>query len=152
MVVSLFCCRNKLTIIPHDQPYYLFHYLIRSIHPDQLPGFEAFVYSFRCAYNKRQAFYVKIYNKFVAKAYILTKKEGGRHKGFSNNYKPQFFFRTMNVTGSIILPADVTFVLPGDNLNFQVNLVSGVPINLGLKFIMREGNLTIGAGVITKML
>ncbi len=95
---------------------------------------------------------MKIYNKFEGKVYILTKKEGGRHKGFANNYKPQFFFRTMNVTGSIVLPENITFVLPGDNLNFQINLVTGVPINLGLKFIMREGNLTIGAGVITKML
>jgi elongation factor Tu len=95
---------------------------------------------------------MKIYNKFECKVYILTKKEGGRHKGFSNNYKPQFFFRTMNVTGSISLPENVTFVLPGDNLNFQVNLVSSVPLNSGLKFVMREGNLTIGAGVITKLL
>jgi len=94
---------------------------------------------------------MKIYNKFEAKVYILTKKEGGRHKGFANNYKPQFFFRTMNVTGSINLPENITLVLPGDNLNFQVNLVSSVPLNLGLKFVMREGNLTIGAGVITKL-
>jgi len=96
--------------------------------------------------------FMKIYNKFECKVYILTKKEGGRHKGFSNNYKPQFFFRTMNVTGSIILPSNITFVLPGDNLNFEVHLVSSVPLNLGLKFVMREGNLTIGAGVITKLL
>ena len=94
---------------------------------------------------------MKIYNKFEGKVYILTKKEGGRHKGFANNYKPQFFFRTMNVTGSISLPENVTFVLPGDNLNLNVNLLSSVPLNLGLKFIMREGNLTIGAGVITKL-
>ncbi|MDV3174936.1 MAG: EF-Tu/IF-2/RF-3 family GTPase, partial ['Bonamia sp.' little leaf phytoplasma] len=95
---------------------------------------------------------MKIYNKFEAKVYILTKKEGGRHKGFSNNYKPQFFFRTMNVTGSIHLPENITFVLPGDDLTFQVNLVTSVPLNLGLKFVMREGNLTIGAGVVTKLL
>jgi len=95
---------------------------------------------------------VKIYDKFVSKVYILTHKEGGRHKGFGNNYKPQFFFRTMNVTGSIILPENVSFVLPGDDLTFQVNLVLKVPLNLGLKFVMREGNLTIGAGVITKLL
>ena len=94
---------------------------------------------------------MKIYNKFEAKVYILTKKEGGRHKGFANNYKPQFFFRTMNVTGSINLPENISFVLPGDNLNFNVNLVTSVPLNLGLKFVMREGNLTIGAGVITKL-
>jgi len=95
--------------------------------------------------------FMKIYNKFEGKVYILTKKEGGRHKGFANNYKPQFFFRTMNVTGSIVLPENITFVLPGDNLNLNVNLLSSVPLNLGLKFIMREGNLTIGAGVITKL-
>jgi len=94
---------------------------------------------------------MKIYNNFSCKVYILSKKEGGRHKGFGNNYKPQFFFRTMNVTGSLVLPDDVNFVLPGDNLNLTVNLVNSVPLNLGLKFVMREGNLTIGAGVITKL-
>ena len=95
--------------------------------------------------------FMKIYNKFTCKVYILTKKEGGRHKGFANNYKPQFFFRTMNVTGSINLPENKPFVLPGDDLIFDVYLVSNVPLNLGLKFIMREGNLTIGAGIITKL-
>ena len=94
---------------------------------------------------------MKIYNNFDCKVYILTKKEGGRHKGFGNNYKPQFFFRTMNVTGAIVLPDNITFVLPGDNLNFHVNLVTKVPLNLGLRFVMREGNLTIGAGVITNL-
>lgn len=94
---------------------------------------------------------MKIYNSFSCKVYILSKKEGGRHKGFGNNYKPQFFFRTMNVTGALILPETSTFVLPGDNLNLTVNLVNSVPLNLGLKFVMREGNLTIGAGVITKL-
>jgi len=94
---------------------------------------------------------MKIYNTFSCKVYILSKKEGGRHKGFGNNYKPQFFFRTMNVTGALILPENTTFVLPGDNLNLTVNLVNPVPLNLGLKFVMREGNLTIGAGVITKL-
>jgi len=97
--------------------------------------------------------YMKIYSKFLGKAYILTKKEGGRHKGFPSNYKPQFFFRTMNVTGTIILlEEDREMVLPGDDLTFQVNLMSSVPLNQGLKFVMREGNLTIGAGVITKLL
>jgi len=94
---------------------------------------------------------MKIYNKFFGKAYILTKKEGVRHKGFSNNYKPQFFIRTMNVTGSVILPEGISFVLPGDSINIEVNLLSSVPLNMGLRFIMREGNLTIGAGVITKL-
>jgi len=95
---------------------------------------------------------MKIFNKFESKVYILTKKEGGRHKGFANNYKPQFFFRCQNITGSITLPENITFVLPGDNLNILVNLLNGAPLNMGLKFIMREGNLTIGAGVITKLL
>jgi len=94
---------------------------------------------------------MKIYNTFHCKVYILSKKEGGRHKGFGNNYKPQFFFRTMNVTGALILPDNITFVLPGDHLNLIVNLVNTVPLNLGLRFVMREGNLTIGAGVITKL-
>lgn len=89
---------------------------------------------------------------FEAKAYILTKKEGGRHKGFASNYKPQFFFRTMNVTGTITLLNDITFVMPGDSVNILVTLVNKVPLSMGLKFIMREGNLTIGAGVITKLL
>lgn len=94
---------------------------------------------------------MKIYNRFTCKVYILSKKEGGRHKGFSNNYKPQFFFRTMNVTGALELPENITFVMPGDHLTLTVNLVSSVPLNLGLKFVMREGNLTIGAGVITSL-
>jgi elongation factor Tu len=86
---------------------------------------------------------MKIYNKFWGKVYILTKKEGGRHKGFSQNYKPQFFFRTLNVTGSVILPENVSFVLPGDSVNIEVNLLNFVPLNMGLRFVMREGNLTI---------
>jgi elongation factor Tu len=96
--------------------------------------------------------FMKIYDKFEAKVYILTKKEGGRHKGFQHNYKPQFFFRTMNVSGSIILPENIQFVLPGDNLNLIINLITKVPLNNGLRFVMREGNLTIGAGVITKLI
>lgn len=94
---------------------------------------------------------IKIYNKFEAKVYILTKKEGGRQKGFGNNYKPQFFFRTMNVTGAIKLPEGVDFILPGDNVTITVDLLSKAPLNNGLKFVMREGNLTIGAGVIIKL-
>jgi len=95
---------------------------------------------------------VKIYNSFKCKVYILTKKEGGRSKGFTTNYKPQFFFRTMNVTGAVVLPENTSFVLPGDNLTLTVNLVNKVPLNLGLRLVMREGNLTIGAGVITEFL
>jgi len=95
---------------------------------------------------------IKPYSIFDAKAYILTKKEGGRHKGFSSNYKPQFFFRTMNITGTINLLDSMTFVMPGDSINMNVLLVNKAPLTLGLKFVMREGNLTIGAGVITKLL
>jgi len=93
---------------------------------------------------------IKPYSSFYGKAYLLTKKEGGRHKGFSSNYKPQFFFRTMNITGTINL-LDSQFVMPGDSINMNVTLVSKAPLTLGLKFVMREGNLTIGAGVITKL-
>jgi elongation factor Tu len=92
---------------------------------------------------------IKAYITFEAKIYILTKKEGGRHKSFVTNYKPQFFFRTANVTGMIILPENISVVTPGDSLTVRVNLVEKTPLNIGLKFVMREGNLTIGAGVIT---
>uniref|UniRef100_A0A6B2L615 Tr-type G domain-containing protein n=1 Tax=Arcella intermedia TaxID=1963864 RepID=A0A6B2L615_9EUKA len=95
---------------------------------------------------------IKAYTSLEAKIYILTKKEGGRHKAFVSNYKPQFFFRTANVTGTIILPENVSAVMPGDSLTVIVNLVDKVPLNLGLKFVMREGNLTIGAGVITSLI
>jgi elongation factor Tu len=94
---------------------------------------------------------IKPHNLFEAKAYILTKKEGGRHKGFASNYKPQFFFRTMNVTGTIGFIDNTSFVMPGDSVNLRVVLVNKVPIMMGSKFVMREGNLTIGAGVITKL-
>lgn len=88
---------------------------------------------------------IKAYSNFDAKIYVLTKKEGGRHTGFASNYKPQFFFRTMNVTGTIQLPESHSFVMPGDSLNIQVLLVNKVPLDTGLRFVMREGNLTIGA-------
>jgi len=94
---------------------------------------------------------MKIYKAFEAKVYILTKKEGGRHKPFVTNYKPQFFFRTSNITGSVILPEGVSVVMPGDSLVFRVELIDPWPLNMGLKFVMREGTLTIGAGVITNL-
>lgn len=92
---------------------------------------------------------IKAHSSFFAKIYVLTKKEGGRHKAFVTNYKPQFFFRTANVTGTIILPESAAAVMPGDSLVVQINLVEKTALNLGLRFVMREGNLTIGAGVIT---
>jgi elongation factor Tu len=95
---------------------------------------------------------IKPYNAFEAKVYILSAKEGGRKHPFYSNYKPQFFFRTSNVTGSITLPEEVSVVMPGDSLIFIVNLVTLCPLNLGLRFVMREGNLTIGAGVITSLI
>jgi len=94
---------------------------------------------------------IKPFSSFEAKVYVLTKKEGGRHTGFASNYKPQFFFRTMNVTGAIILPESRQFVMPGDSINFTVNLVNKVPLSIGLRFVMREGNLTIGAGVVINL-
>jgi elongation factor Tu len=94
---------------------------------------------------------IKTFRLFEAKVYVLSKKEGGRHKPFGANYKPQFFFRTSNVTGTIILPEEITFVMPGDSLTFKVQLVDPCPLNAGLKFVMREGTLTIGAGVITSL-
>jgi elongation factor Tu len=91
-------------------------------------------------------------DKFEAKAYILTKEEGGRHKPFQNNFKPQFFFRTSNITGSITLLGDATIAMPGDTIVFVVNLLEKAALNENLRFAIREGTLTIGAGVITKLL
>jgi elongation factor Tu len=99
-----------------------------------------------CALN-----YIQPHDSFDAKVYILTAKEGGRKHPFYSNYKPQFFFRTSNVTGSITLPEEVSVVMPGDSLIFTVHLVTACPLNKGLRFVMREGNLTIGAGVITEL-
>jgi len=96
--------------------------------------------------------HIKSFSKFKAKIYVLTYKEGGRRKAFVSNYTPQFFFRTANLTGTIILPEEVSAVMPGDSLEVTVKLVDKAALNLGLKFVMREGNITIGAGVITKLL
>jgi len=91
---------------------------------------------------------IKAYSNFKAKIYALTKKEGGRHKPFTSNYTPQFFFRTANMTGAIILPEEISAVMPGDSLVVTVKLVDKVALNIGLRFVMREGNITIGAGII----
>ena len=95
---------------------------------------------------------IKAHDNFKAKIYALTKKEGGRHKPFVSNYTPQCFFRTANVTGSLVLPDDVSAVMPGDSLIVSIKLVSKIPLNLGLRFIMREGNITIGAGIILEFI
>lgn len=95
---------------------------------------------------------VKLHTKFETSVYILTKEEGGRHKPFFNNYRPQFFFRTADVTGSITLPKDVEMVNPGDNVNLVVELLTPIAVDEGIRFAMREGGKTIGAGVVSKLL
>lgn len=95
---------------------------------------------------------IKAFDTFKGKIYVLTKKEGGRHKPFITNYTPQFFLRTANVTGSIILPDDVSAVMPGDSLVVTVKLVDKLPSKIGDRFVMREGNITIGAGVILEFI
>ena len=90
--------------------------------------------------------------KFLAEVYVLKKEEGGRHKAFFNGYRPQFYIRTMDVTGDITLPDGVEMVMPGDNVNLTVELIVPVALEQGSKFAIREGGLTVGAGVITKLL
>ena len=92
------------------------------------------------------------HTKFEAEVYVLKKDEGGRHKPFFPGYRPQFYFKTMDVTGSITLPEGVEMVMPGDNVNMEVELIVPVAMEQGHNFAIREGGLTVGAGVITKIL
>jgi elongation factor Tu len=92
------------------------------------------------------------HKKFMSEVYVLKKEEGGRHKAFFNGYRPQFYIRTMDVTGNIKLPEGVEMVMPGDNVNLEVELIVPVALEQGSKFAIREGGLTVGAGVITKIL
>jgi len=92
------------------------------------------------------------HRKFLSEVYVLRKEEGGRHKAFFSGYRPQFYIRTMDVTGNIMLPAGVEMVMPGDNVNLEVELIVPVALEQGSKFAIREGGLTVGAGVITKIL
>jgi len=92
------------------------------------------------------------HTKFNAEVYVLKRDEGGRHKPFFSGYRPQFYVRTMDVTGSIKLPEKVEMVMPGDNINMEVELIIPVALEQGSKFAIREGGLTVGAGVITKIL
>jgi elongation factor Tu len=92
------------------------------------------------------------HTKFMSEVYVLKREEGGRHKAFFNGYRPQFYIRTMDVTGSIQLPEGVEMVMPGDNVNLEVELIVPVALEQGSKFAVREGGLTVGAGVITKIL
>jgi elongation factor Tu len=88
---------------------------------------------------------------FEAEAYILTKEEGGRHTPFFTNYRPQFYFRTTDVTGIVKLPADKEMVLPGDNVKMDVELINPVAMDKGLRFAIREGGRTVGAGVVSEI-
>ena len=95
---------------------------------------------------------VKPHAKFKAEVYILKKEEGGRHTPFHNNYRPQFYVRTTDVTGTISLPAGVEMVMPGDNLTITVELLSTIALSVGLRFAIREGGRTVGAGQVTEIL
>jgi len=94
---------------------------------------------------------MKSHMGFTARVYLLSQKEGGRAKPFKSGYKPQFFFRVSNVTGTIFLENETDLAMPGENLNIKVNLMEKSVINVGLRFVMREGKLTIGAGVIVSI-
>jgi elongation factor Tu len=92
------------------------------------------------------------HTKFNAQVYVLKREEGGRHKPFFPGYRPQFYIRTMDVTGSITLPAGVEMVMPGDNIEMEVELIIPVALEQGSHFAIREGGLTVGAGAITKII
>jgi elongation factor Tu len=91
------------------------------------------------------------HTKFTCEAYILTKDEGGRHTPFFSNYRPQFYFRTTDVTGSVVLPEGTEMVMPGDNISMEVNLIAPIAMDEGLRFAIREGGRTVGAGVVAKI-
>jgi len=92
------------------------------------------------------------HTKFAAETYVLTKEEGGRHTPFFSNYRPQFFFRTTDVTGTIELPDGTEMVMPGDNVTMKVNLIAPIAMEEGLRFAIREGGRTVGAGVVAKVI
>jgi elongation factor Tu len=92
------------------------------------------------------------HTSFEAQAYILSKDEGGRHTPFFNNYRPQFYFRTTDVTGAIELPKDKEMVMPGDNVSITVKLINPIAMQEGLRFAIREGGKTVGSGVVAKIL
>ncbi|MBI4557238.1 MAG: elongation factor Tu, partial [Candidatus Hydrogenedentes bacterium] len=92
------------------------------------------------------------HTKFEAEVYVLTKEEGGRHTPFFSGYRPQFYFRTTDVTGSLHLPTGVEMVMPGDNITITVELITPIAMNEQLRFAVREGGHTVGAGVVTKII
>jgi elongation factor Tu len=91
------------------------------------------------------------HTEFTGEVYVLTKEEGGRHTPFFQGYRPQFYFRTTDVTGTVELPAGVEMVMPGDNVTMEINLITPVAMAEGLRFAIREGGRTVGAGVVTKI-
>jgi len=92
------------------------------------------------------------HTKFKAEAYILTKEEGGRHTPFFTNYRPQFYFRTTDVTGVVALPAGTEMVMPGDNVTMEIQLIAPIAMDEGLRFAIREGGRTVGAGVVASII
>ncbi|SHG23074.1 elongation factor Tu, partial [Marisediminitalea aggregata] len=92
------------------------------------------------------------HTKFEAEVYVLSKDEGGRHTPFFKGYRPQFYFRTTDVTGAVQLPEGVEMVMPGDNLKFEVELIAPIAMDEGLRFAIREGGRTVGAGVVAKII
>ena len=95
---------------------------------------------------------IKPHRKFEAEVYVLSKEEGGRHTPFFKGYRPQFYFRTTDVTGAVILPEGVEMIMPGDNISLSVELINSIAMEDGLRFAIREGSRTVGAGVVTKIL
>jgi len=92
------------------------------------------------------------HRKFEGEVYVLSKEEGGRHTAFFSGYRPQFYFRTTDVTGSVVLPSGVEMVMPGDNVKMDVELITAIAMEPNLRFAIREGGKTVGAGVVTKVL
>ena len=95
---------------------------------------------------------IKPHTKFKAQVYVLTKDEGGRHTPFFNGYRPQFYFRTTDVTGLIDLPAGTEMVMPGDNVDMTIELITPIAIEPGLRFAIREGGKTVGSGVVSEVI
>jgi len=91
------------------------------------------------------------HTRFKAEVYVLKKEEGGRHTPFHDNYRPQFYIRTMDVTGNVKLPEGTEMVMPGDNVTMTVELIYPVALNVGLRFAIREGGRTVGAGQVTEI-
>jgi len=95
---------------------------------------------------------IKPHTKFQSQVYVLKKEEGGRHTPFFNGYRPQFYFRTTDVTGNLTLPEGVEMCMPGDNIQMEIELISPIAIEEGLRFAIREGGRTVGSGVVAKII